>query len=435
MQIKLEGITSPDNNRVPPHSKQKGRVRLRTYDFQPDLRISPQIGIYYAMVTSNYERLIKQVEGLTQEQIDDRGLTNDRNSIAQLLRHIAVVDLHWVFRLQKNGIPEKLSNEFGPMYDKDGKLPFIEKVPLQTLLNQYKHIHDLFRDVCMHLTDEQLEDIVPFENGRSATIRWGIWHVADHTRHHYANIVQAKRYLSTANNIHLLQNNPYPGRGIIIGMTPSRDHYVHIYWIMGRSDNSRNRQFEREGSFVRNKAFDEAAIIDPSLIIYYPLKSINQYHIITNGDQTDTIMNGLINHQTFEESLFSREYEPDAPHFTPRISGIIDTEQKNYKLSILKSSYNREEACIRNFFNYSAFIPGTGHCIHTYSKEENGVMRSFVGEPFELPLFDHIDEVKDYYWNLLQEDNKISLLVKFIDSSALTTEISIINKYQSEATR
>ena len=235
--------------------------------------------------------------------------------------------------------------------------------------------------------------------------------------------------------IHLLQNNPYPGRGIIIGMTPSKDHYVQIYWIMGRSDNSRNRQFEREGSFVRNKAFDEAAIIDPSLIIYYPLKSINQYHIITNGDQTDTIMNGLINHQTFEESLFSREYEPDAPHFTPRISGIIDTEQMNYKLSILKSSQNQEGACIRNFFNYSVFIPGTGHCIHTYSKEENGALRSFVGEPFELPLFDHIDEVKDYYWNLLEEDNKISLLVKFIDTSTLTTEISIINKNQSETTR
>lgn len=231
-------------------------------------------------------------------------------------------------------------------------------------------------------------------------------------------------------NIDKLKTNPYPGRGIIIGLTPSAAHYVQIYWIMGRSENSRNRQFELEGSFVRNKAFDESAVIDPSLIIYYPLKMMNEYHILTNGDQTETIMNGLTNHLTFKESLFSREYEPDAPHFTPRISGIIDTLQKNYKLSILKSSHNQEGVCIRNFFNYSAFIPGEGHCIHTYSKEENGIMRSFAGEPFKLPLFDDIDEVKDYYWNLLQEDNKISLLVKFIHTTELTTEIKIINKNQ-----
>ncbi|WP_028608377.1 IMP cyclohydrolase [Paenibacillus harenae] len=225
-----------------------------------------------------------------------------------------------------------------------------------------------------------------------------------------------------------LKENVYPGRGIVIGMTPSRQHYVQVYWIMGRSENSRNRVFAREGDFVKNKAFDETKMTDPSLIIYYPLKKTGPYHIVSNGDQTETIMDGLMNNQTFESSLFTREYEPDAPHFTPRISGVIDTAQQNYKLSILKSSRNRPEICVRNFFNFNRFVPGEGHCIHTYQDEADGTLLSFYGEPFEVSLFDDIEEVKDYYWQTLNPENRISLLVKFIDAISAEERISIINK-------
>ncbi|BBH22969.1 hypothetical protein Back11_43140 [Paenibacillus baekrokdamisoli] len=229
-------------------------------------------------------------------------------------------------------------------------------------------------------------------------------------------------------NITLLQENAYPGRGIIIGMTPSRAHYVQVYWIMGRSENSRNRIFEIEGDFVKNKAFDESKMIDPSLIIYYPLKKINDIHIISNGDQTETIVDGLKSAETFESSLCTREYEPDAPHFTPRISGIIDISNKNYKLSILKSSRNRPEICVRNFYNYDKFVPGEGHCIHTYSKEVDGTLFSYNGEPFEVPLVEDIEEVKNYYWNILNPQNRISLLVKFIDTTTSQETISLVNK-------
>ncbi|QYR23500.1 IMP cyclohydrolase [Paenibacillus sp. sptzw28] len=225
-----------------------------------------------------------------------------------------------------------------------------------------------------------------------------------------------------------LQANSYPGRGIIIGMTPSGEHYVQVYWIMGRSENSRNRIFELEGDFVKNKAYDEAKMTDPSLIIYYPLKSTSGMHIITNGDQTDTIYNGLNDNETFESSLFKREYEPDPPHFTPRISGIINTEQRGYKLSILKSAQGRPQVCVRNFYSYNAFIPGEGHCIHTYDGELNGRLISFNGEPFILPLFDGLQEVKEYYWNLLNPANRISLLVKFIRTTDCETSITIVNK-------
>jgi IMP cyclohydrolase len=227
-----------------------------------------------------------------------------------------------------------------------------------------------------------------------------------------------------------LKSNPYPGRGIIIGITPSNSHFVQVYWIMGRSENSRNRVFQKENEYVKNIAFDESKMTDPSLIIYYPIKSIGISHIVTNGDQTETIFEGIQGGESFERTLFKREYEPDAPHFTPRISGIINTSESNYSLSILKAAHNRSEVCNRYFYYYDNFVSGIGHCIHTYKSEIDGILTPFIGEPFEVELFDEIEEVKNHYWKLLNHDNRISLLVKFIDTRSGQTEITIINKNQ-----
>ncbi|WP_264373580.1 IMP cyclohydrolase [Paenibacillus psychroresistens] len=200
---------------------------------------------------------------------------------------------------------------------------------------------------------------------------------------------------------------------------------------MGRSENSRNRVFqEEENHFVRNMAFDESKMTDPSLIIYYPIKSIDNFHLVTNGDQTETIMEGIAAGESFESSLFKREYEPDAPHYTPRISGIIHTSASKYSLSILKTAHNQSGGCHRFFYNYDNFLPGQGHCIHTYNNEVAGLLTPYLGEPFEVELMEDIVKIRDHYWNLLNQDNRISLLVKFIDTQSGKTEISILNKNQ-----
>lgn len=210
----------------------------------------------------------------------------------------------------------------------------------------------------------------------------------------------------------------YPGRTLIVGMTPSGAHYAQVYWIMGRSANSRNRVFELEGDSVRNKAYDPALMEDTSLIIYDPIRSLGDLHIVTNGDQTDTICDGYLQGLSFQQSLMYREFEPDAPHFTPRISAVLDAGKKAYTLSILKTAGNDPSICLRQFFDYSGFKAGIGHCIHTYDSEEEGVLRPFQGEPFEAPLFDSIDETADFYWNRINADNKIAILVKHMDASS-----------------
>lgn len=222
--------------------------------------------------------------------------------------------------------------------------------------------------------------------------------------------------------------NPYPGRTLAIGMTPSGEHYAQIYWIMGRSGNSRNRVFELDGQSVRNAAYDPAKLEDPSLIIYYPIRVHGEHHIVSNGDQTDTLYDGFAQGLTFEDALKERQYEPDPPHYTPRISGVIDTSERYYSLSILKSNNNDPSMCIRNFYNYSSFTPGIGHCIHTYRSEEQGMLRPFVGEPIEIPIFDSMQETADFYWRSINEANKISLLVKYISVQDLTSQFVIINK-------
>lgn len=231
-------------------------------------------------------------------------------------------------------------------------------------------------------------------------------------------------------NYEKLMNNVYPGRGIIIGLSPDEKHFNQVYWIMGRSENSRNRVFQEENGYVRTKARDESKMKDPSLIIYYPAKDIEGCHIITNGDQTETVFDAMARGDSFESALNTRCYEPDQPNFTPRISGIVCPGGMPYvyRLSILKAYRNTDAFCIRNFFNYEKGIPGIGHCVHTYSGDGNP-LPSFEGEPYELELFDDIDKTADYYWKALNEENKVSLLVKFINAESNKAFYRIINKY------
>lgn len=236
--------------------------------------------------------------------------------------------------------------------------------------------------------------------------------------------------LTAEHNLEGLQNNPYPGRGIVIGLTPDGTKLVQVYWIMGRSVNSRNRIFvQEENGFLRTEAKDPALLTDPSLIIYYPLKHTEGSHIVTNGDQTDTIYDALLAGGTFEQALTTRTFEPDAPNYTPRISGLIELNnpQCQYKLSILKSNAGNPEQTFRQFFHYEQAIAGYGHCIHTYS-EDGDPLPSFQGEPKLVPVYDNIEQTLHAYWDRLNEDNKISLLVKTIQLDNGQTELKVINK-------
>lgn len=231
-------------------------------------------------------------------------------------------------------------------------------------------------------------------------------------------------------NLVNLSLNKYPGRGMIIGMTPDSTRFVQVYWIMGRSENSRNRIFVLEDNKdVRNKAFIDSKLIDPSLIIYKPIRSIDKVHIVTKGDQTDTIYNKYSMGGSFEQAIKEREYEPDEPNFTPRISGIVDLNDTctAYKLSIIKSLYNSSKVCIRNIFSYSDPVPGVGHCITTYQGDGNP-LPSYEGEPYIVPVHDNIKETLDFYWNLLYEENRISILVKHIHIQTHEVTIEIKNK-------
>lgn len=227
-----------------------------------------------------------------------------------------------------------------------------------------------------------------------------------------------------------LKQNTYPGRGIIIGLSPDQRSIYQIYWIMGRSENSRNRIFVLEDNLdVRNEAFDAAKLTDPSLIIYHPIKSYRHQHIVTNGDQTDTIYEALADGGTFEQAVESREFEPDAPHYTPRISGIVDLGDRHhaYKLSILKSYHHDGSVCVRNLYAFLRWMAGLGHGITTYSGDGDP-LPSFEGEPLELPIFNTCEENMTYYWEQLDESNRISLLVKEIRRDTGEVRVLIHNK-------
>lgn len=226
-----------------------------------------------------------------------------------------------------------------------------------------------------------------------------------------------------------LKGNVYPGRGIVIGKSPDGTKAVTAYFIMGRSENSRNRVFVEDGEGIRTQAFDPAKLKDPSLIIYAPVRVLGNKTIVTNGDQTDTIYEGMDKQLTFEQALRSREFEPDGPNYTPRISGIMHIEngKYNYAMSILKSSHGDPSSCCRYTFAYENPMAGEGHFIHTY-KNDGNPLPSFEGEPKLVEMTDDMDAFTDMLWKSLNEENKVSLFVRYIDLASGKYESRIVNK-------
>ena len=227
-----------------------------------------------------------------------------------------------------------------------------------------------------------------------------------------------------------LNSLAYHGRGIMIGKSADGKRAITAYFIMGRSENSRNRVFVAEGDAMRTKAFDESKMTDPHLIIYYPVRVLGNKTIVTNGDQTDTIYELMDRQMTVEQALRTREFEDDKPNFTPRISGIIrrEADGMNFAMSILKSAEGDDSSCERFTYAYSNPIAGKAKFIHTYNGDGNP-LPSFEGEPktLELPDMD-IDALTDLIWTNLNEDNKVSLFVRYIDISTGETETRIVNK-------
>lgn len=226
-----------------------------------------------------------------------------------------------------------------------------------------------------------------------------------------------------------LSSNAYPGRGIVIGKSEDGRYAVTAYFIMGRSGNSRNRVFVEDGAGIRTQAFDPSKLEDPSLIIYAPVRVLGNKTIVTNGDQTDTIYELMDKQQTFEQSLRTREFEPDAPNYTPRISGIMHLENGgyNYAMSILKSNNGDPSACNRFTFAYENPVAGEGHFIHTYMGDGNP-LPSFEGEPVLVGIEGDIDTFTKMVWENLNEENKVSLFVRYIEIETGKYETRIVNK-------
>ena len=225
-----------------------------------------------------------------------------------------------------------------------------------------------------------------------------------------------------------LKQNSYPGRGIVLGRSSDGTKAVAAYFIMGRSSNSRNRVFVEDGAGIRTQAFDPSKLEDPSLIIYAPVRVLGNKTIVTNGDQTDTIYDLMNSQMTFEQALRTREFEPDAPNYTPRISGIMKVDGGyNYALSILKSADGDPSSCERFTFSYYSPKAGVGHFIHTYMGDGNP-LPSYSGEPKTVEISGDIDEFTNNLWTNLNEENKVSLFVRYIDITTGKYETRIVNK-------
>ena len=229
-----------------------------------------------------------------------------------------------------------------------------------------------------------------------------------------------------------LKGNAYPGRGIVIGKSEDGKYAVTAYFIMGRSENSRNRVFVTEGEGIRTQAYDPSKLTDPSLIIYAPVRVLGKETIVTNGDQTDTVYEGVSKGLTFEQSLRSREFEPDAPNYTPRISGMLTVENGrfDYQMSILKSNNSNPAACNRYTYSYENPVAGEGHFIHTYLHDGNP-LPSFEGEPKLIAIQDNIEIFTELLWNHLNEENKVSLFVRYINIETGEYETKIVNKNEA----
>lgn len=227
-----------------------------------------------------------------------------------------------------------------------------------------------------------------------------------------------------------LSQNAYPGRGIVIGRSEDARYAVIAYFIMGRSVNSRNRIFEVQDDGIRTQAFDPSKMEDPSLIIYSPVRVLNECDtVVTNGDQTDTIVEEMKKGKTFEQSLLTREYEPDAPNYTPRISGLVHVEDgtMSFRMSILKREPHENDQVNRYTFHYANCQPGCGRFIHTYM-EDGEPLPSFEGEPKSVKIEGDIDSFAELLWNHLNAENKVSLFVRYIDLASGTATSKIINK-------
>ena len=227
----------------------------------------------------------------------------------------------------------------------------------------------------------------------------------------------------------LLSNNSYPARGIIIGCSEDGKRSVIVYFIMGRSVNSRNRIFERTDDGIRTAAYDLSKMTDPSLVIYHPVRELGARTIVTNGDQTETIVHHLTTDSDFHTALQMREFEPDAPNYTPRISGVVE-QNGGYTLSILKTMSGDPNHCLRSFFEYSKAIPGLGHFISTYEKDGDP-LPSFVGEPIPVSITNScgLETLADKIWNALDESNKVSLYARERDLTTGEVNDLIINKH------
>jgi IMP cyclohydrolase len=238
------------------------------------------------------------------------------------------------------------------------------------------------------------------------------------------------RQLAEANLKSRLAENPYPGRGLVLGMDERGGHLVQVYWIMGRSENSRNRVFATDGKKVWTEPADPSKCKDPSLIIYNALHELPGVFVVTNGDQTDTLCQTLLGGGTFEQALATRAYEPDAPNFTPRISGIFDLRlgRPAATLSVLRRSVFGD-GTDRFFWRYEQFAPGVGHCVTTY-RGDGSPLPAFEGEPYLLPLTGGPGCIANTLWAALNDDNRVSLCAKLIDPHTLESEVVVINKHE-----
>ena len=223
-----------------------------------------------------------------------------------------------------------------------------------------------------------------------------------------------------------LDGNTYPGRGIVLGVSPDGTQAVAAYFIMGRSVNSRNRVFAQEPDGIRTEAHDPSKMVDPHLIIYHPVREAGQALIVTNGDQTDTIWEDLARGESWEAALRTRQFEDDGPNWTPRISGI-QAGDGSYKLSILKAADPEGTDCARYFWEFPG-VSGVGHFLHTYVCDGRPVIPTFQGEPERVSIPEDIDAFTEELWNNLDEDNKISLFVRYTDLNTRTYEQRIINR-------
>ena len=233
--------------------------------------------------------------------------------------------------------------------------------------------------------------------------------------------------MKTRNLVDELSATSYPGRGIVLGKSGDGKSLVMAYFIMGRSVNSRNRVFVEEGVGIKTKAFDESKMVDPSLIIYAPVRVLGDATVVTNGDQTDTIVEYMEQGKSFEDALRTRTFEPDGPNFTPRISGLAEPKHDRYRLSIVKSADGNPASVRRYFYEYESLLAGQGHFIHTY-QEDGSPLPSFDGEPAQVRLEGDIDAFTAAVWDSLDKENKVSLFTRYIDLQTGKIETRIVNK-------